>query len=169
MMTMAAVVVPAVQAQDANPVVASAKEIYARQSIYMVKAAEEMPADKYGYRPTPEQWTFGKVVAHVVQANNGVCGMLSGTKAPAGAPVTETSSKEALVAALKASFDFCGPAMDNLKDAQLGEPVTFFGGVKKPKARALVEIVADLEDHYSQMASYLRLNGMLPPSAAPRK
>ncbi len=166
---LAAVAVPAVQAQDANPVVTSAKEVYSRQSVYMVKAAEEMPADKYGYRPTAEQWTFGKVVAHVVQANNGVCAMLSGTKPPASAPVTDTSSKEALVTALKASFDFCGPAMDGLKDAQLGDTITFFGGAKKPKARALVEIVADLEDHYSQMASYLRLNGMVPPSAAPKK
>jgi uncharacterized damage-inducible protein DinB len=161
---------PAVYAQDAaNPVVTSAKEIYTRQSVFMVKAAEEMPADKYSYRPTPEQWTFGKVVAHVVQANNGVCGIMSGTKPPASAPVTETSPKEALLAALKASFDFCGPVMDNLKDAQLGDPITFFGGAKKPKARALIEIVADLEDHYSQMASYLRLNGMIPPSAQPKK
>jgi hypothetical protein len=161
---------PALHAQDtANPVVASAKEIYARQSAYMIAAAEKMPADKYGYRPTPEQWTYGKIVAHVAQANNGVCGMLSDSKAPAGAPVTETSPKDALLIALKASFDFCGKALDGLKDAQLGDTITYFGGAKKPRARALVELTDDLEDHYSQMASYLRLNGMLPPSAAPKK
>ena len=161
---------PALSAQDAaNPVVASAKEIYVRQSAYMIAAAEKMPADKYSYHPTPEQWTYGKIVAHVAQANNGVCGMLSDSKAPAGAPVTETSPKDALLIALKASFDFCGKALDGLKDTQLGDTITYFGGSKKPRARALVELTDDLEDHYSQMASYLRLNGMLPPSAAPKK
>jgi len=160
----------ALVAQDAaNPVVASGKEIYVRQSAYIVAAAEEMPAEKYGYHPTPEQWTYGKIIAHVTQANNGVCGMLSDSKAPAGAAFTETSPKAELVVALKASFDFCAKAMDGLKDSQLGDTITYFGGAKKPRARALVELTDDLEDHYSQMASYLRLNGMLPPSAKPKK
>jgi len=163
-------VTPALRAQTvANPVVTSSREIYDRQSALIATSAEMMPADKYGYHPLPEQWTFGKIVAHVAQANNGVCGMLSDSKAPAGAPVTETSPKADLVAALKASFDFCGKALDGLKDAQLGDTITYFGGAKKPRARALVELTDDLEDHYSQMASYLRLNGMLPPSAKPKK
>lgn len=54
-------------AQDvSNPVVTSAKEIFQRQSGYMVAAAEQMPADKYGYHPTPDQWTYGKIVSHVI-------------------------------------------------------------------------------------------------------
>jgi hypothetical protein len=140
-----------------------------RQSAYMVTAAEQMPEAKYSYHPTPDQWTYGKIVAHVTQANNGVCGMLSDSKAPAGAAFTETSSKEVLVTALKASFDFCGKAMDELKDSKLGDTITYFGGAKKPRARALIELTDDLEDHYSQMASYLRMNGMVPPSATPKK
>jgi hypothetical protein len=161
---------PVLQAQDAaNPVVSSAKEIYTRQSAYLVAAAEQMPADKFSYHPTPDQWTYGKIIAHVAQANNGVCAMLGDSKAPAGAPFTETSSKEALVTALKSSFDFCGKALDGLKDSQLGDTITYFGGAKKPRARALVELTDDLEDHYSQMASYLRLNGMTPPSVKPKK
>jgi hypothetical protein len=54
-------------------------------------------------------------------------------------------------------------------DAQLGDTITYFGGAKKPRARALVELTDDLEDHYSQLASYLRLKGMLPPSAQGKK
>ena len=33
------------------------------------------------------------------------------------------------------------------------------------RAGALVTIVVDWADHYSTAASYLRLNGLLPPSA----
>jgi hypothetical protein len=161
---------PALSAQQVpNPVVSSAKEIYVRQSAYIAAAVDKMPADKFGYHPTPEQWTFGKIVSHVAQANDHVCAMLTTAPAPDGSAVTETSPKEALVTALKASFDYCGKALDTLQDSQLGDTITYFGGVKKPRARALVELTDDLEDHYSQLASYLRLNGMLPPSAAPKK
>jgi uncharacterized damage-inducible protein DinB len=152
-------------AQTANPVVSSAREMFNRQSGFMMAAAAEMPADKYGFRPTADQWTFGKVVAHVVEGNNFVCGMMAGTPAPAGAKVTEASSKEQLSGALKASFAYCATTLDGLKDSQMGDPIKFFGGAPKPKARALLEIVGDLEDHYAQMAMYLRLNGMVPPSA----
>lgn len=160
----------ALQAQQvANPVVTSAKEIYVRQSGFIVAAVDQMPATKFAYKPTPEQWTFGKIVAHVTQANDHVCAMLYDKPAPDSATLTETSPKETLTAALKASFDYCGKALDTLQDSQLGDTITYFGGVKKPRARALVELTDDLEDHYSQLSSYLRLNGMLPPSAAPKK
>jgi hypothetical protein len=153
-------------AQDAsNPVVASAKEIFQRQSAYLVAAAEQMPADKYGYHPTPDQWTYGKIVSHVIQANFGACGMLSGDGPGKGPTVTDKTPKDQLIPVLKQSFDTCQKALDGLKDSNLGGTITYFGGAKKPRARALVELTDDLEDHYSQLASYLRLNGMIPPSA----
>jgi uncharacterized damage-inducible protein DinB len=159
---------PAPVVDTKNPIVWSANDVYARQAKYIVAAAEEMPADKYSYKPTPEQMTFGKTIAHVVQSNFGICSMLSGT--PATAPkVTETDPKDALIVALKASFESCDKAMAGLQDAQLSETITFFRGAKVPRARALIEITGDLEDHYSQMAAYLRLNGLIPPSAAPKK
>lgn len=148
----------------ANPVVWSAKTLYQRDAKNMVAAAEEMPADKYSYRPTADQWTFGKLVSHVAQSNGGLCGALSGTAAPASLQVSETASKADLVTALRASFDFCGTALDGLTDAKLGETVTVFHRTM-PRAMTLVLLPADLADHYSQMAAYLRLNGMLPPSA----
>jgi len=152
-----------------NPVVASAKEIYVRQAAYIVAAAEEMPADKYMFKPTPEQMTFAKIISHVAQSNGGLCGMLSDTPAPATVKVAETATKEELVAGVKASFAFCDTAMAGLTDAKMGDTIAFFGGAKKPRARALIEITGDLEDHYSQLAGYLRLNGLLPPSAKPKK
>jgi hypothetical protein len=37
------------------------------------------------------------------------------------------------------------------------------------RGAALVTILVDWADHYSTAASYLRLNGVLPPSATPKK
>ncbi len=82
--------------------------------------------------------------------------------------MSETDPKEALTAALKASFDFCDQAVAKLQDASLGDTITFFRGAKKLRSRAVVELVDDLNDHYSQLAIYLRLNGMVPPSAKPQ-
>lgn len=152
----------------ANPVVWSAKMLYSRNSKNMIAAAEEMPEDKYSYHPTAAQSTFAKVVSHVAQSNGGLCSGLSGTQAPASLHVSDTASKAELVAALKASFDFCSSALDGLNDAKLKDPVTLFHR-QMPRAAALLILTADLPDHYSQMATYLRLNGMLPPSAQPRK
>ena len=78
-------------------------------------------------------------------------------------------SKGKMVPAVKASLDFCSQALANLQDSKLGDTVKFFGGLQVPRARALIELTDDLEDHYSQLASYLRMNGMVPPSVKPAK
>jgi len=156
------------QGPSANPIVASAQEIYERQSKYIVGASDEMPADKYNYHPTPEQWTFAKIVSHIAQSDFNLCSIISGIPAPENWKVTETDPKEKLIPALNASFDFCSQALAKLQDSKLGDTVKFFGGRQVPRARALFELTDDLEDHYSQLASYLRLNGIQPPSAKPR-
>ena len=157
------------QAPAADPVVSSAHRVYARTSKNILAAADQMPADKYGYKPTAGQWTFGKIVSHIAQSNGGICSAISGNPAPDTVKVPETATKDELVAGLKASFAFCDAAFANLHDAQLGDEITFFRGTKAPRAAALMELTADLPDHYSQMAMYLRLNDQLPPSAAPKK
>ena len=156
------------QSSPANPVVASAQEIFERQSMYIASAADEMPGDKYSYHPTPEQWTFGKIISHVAQSDFAVCAILSDTPAPKSWKITDTDPKEKLIPAVKASFDFCSQVLAAMQDSKLGDTVIFFGGREVPRARALLELTDDLEDHYSQLASYLRLNGMLPPSAKPK-
>jgi hypothetical protein len=56
-----------------NPVTSVVKEILPRQQKNLVAAADEMPADKFGFRPTPEQMTFGNLVLHIIQSNSYLC------------------------------------------------------------------------------------------------
>jgi uncharacterized damage-inducible protein DinB len=168
MIAMAATLTTTAQA-TANPVVSTAREIFARQSKFIVAAAEQMPADKYSYHPTPDQWSFGKITSHIALSGNAICAMLSDTPAPQGPKVSDTDSKDTIVAAVKESFAFCDKSLANLTDAQMGDTITYFRGTRTPRARALFELTDDLEDHYSQLASYLRLSGMTPPSAQPKK
>ncbi len=129
-----------------------------------IAAAEEMPADKYGYKPTDAQVPFGHWVSHATGANYLFCSKLTGATAPE-AGVKETDPKDKLVEALKKSFDYCSAQLPKLQDSQAGEEVTVFGSRKMTKGAVVLELSADWADHYSQMSSYLRLNGMLPPTA----
>jgi len=156
-------------APEANPVSNALRGIVARESRVVVAGAEEMPADKYSYHPTPGQMTFGKLVAHMATSNFGLCATISGVPAPKLDDLQETDPKDKLVGALKASFDFCTTSLANLDDSKLGEPLPFFGGRTAPRATLMFVLASDFSDHYSTEASYLRLNGLLPPSAQPRK
>lgn len=160
----------AVLAQDKNPVTSVAKQILPRQQKNLVAAAEEMPADKFGYKPTEQQITFGHLVLHVIESNNYLCSHIGGVpevKPPA--PLKESDGKDKLVAALQASFDFCNTALGKVDDSKLGDEVELFGGRKGSRAFALIALTNDWADHYSSAAMYLRLNGLLPPTAQPKK
>jgi uncharacterized damage-inducible protein DinB len=153
-------------ARAQNPVTNGFRGIEQRQAKNIVDAAEEMPADKYGFKPTPAQMSFGDVVVHLIrEGNDYLCSAASGQKAPERAKFAGTDPKDKLVAGLKDSFQFCQSAFAQLQDAQLGDSTDFFGGRKVTRAVAGLITVADWADHYSQMAIYLRLNGLVPPTA----
>lgn len=151
-----------------NPVTSAVLQTVRGHARIMVAAAQEMPADKYGYAPTPQQMTFGHLVLHVAESNDFTCARIGGGVAPSTKGLTEKSPKAQLVAAVQKSFDFCEQALAKVNDSQLSEPVTFFGGRKMSKAAVMIALSNDLYDHYSQQAMYLRLNGHLPPTARPR-
>ena len=73
------------------------------------------------------------------------------------------------MAALKASFDYCTQALAKMDDSNLGEQVPFFGGRKVSRATAMIVLTDAFADHYGMAAIYLRLNGLVPPTAQPKK
>jgi uncharacterized damage-inducible protein DinB len=141
------------------------KEILPHQEKNLVAAVEEMPADKFGYKPTPQQMSFAHLLLHMTESNNYLCAKAGDLPEPKAQELKETDGKDKLVAALKASFDFCNTVMPKLTDAKLGDTIEFWGGRKAPRAFALIALTNDWADHYSAAAMYLRLNGLLPPTA----
>lgn len=156
-------------AQEKDPVTSVVKEILPRQEKNLVGAVEEMPAGKFSYRPTPQQMTFGHLAMHIAESNDFLCSTISAMPAPKSEALKETDGKEKLVAALKDSFEFCNTALAKVDDSKLGDPVELWGGRKGNVAFALIALTNDWADHYSAAAMYLRLNGMLPPSAKAKK
>jgi hypothetical protein len=154
--------------QVANPVSGFVKAGVVRYGKNMVAAAESMPAEKYSFKPSPEMNSFGHLVMHIAQSNNTFCAKISGQTAPE-VKMAETDPKDKLVAAIKDSFAFCTTALANVDDSKLGEQFVLFGNRPISRGGALVALGGSWTDHYATQAIYLRLNGILPPTAQPEK
>jgi hypothetical protein len=164
-MTLALSALPRVVAAQEAPVAQAFRDNAKRAEKDLTEAATEMPADKYSYKPTPAQMSFGDIVAHLAEGNDYLCGVISGVKAPARSKIAGTDSKDVLVARLKETFEFCDQALAKVDDSKLGEQLPFFGGKTRSRANVMFVTVGDWADHYSQSAIYMRLNGLLPPTA----
>ncbi|HUQ99624.1 MAG TPA: hypothetical protein VM166_09240, partial [Gemmatimonadaceae bacterium] len=102
-------------------------------------------------------------------------GAMKGTRAAEDTATADsvkaTWPKAKLLTRVKDSFAYCDQAIAQLDDAKLGESVTItFGGNSRTVTRAGMALghAIDLADHYSQLANYMRLNNMIPPTALPR-
>jgi hypothetical protein len=151
-----------------DPVTASLRLLLPRSRNNILGAISAMPADKFSYKPTPEQITFVHLVVHIIGSNNNGCAKAADVSAPMAAEVKETDSKEKLLAAATASFDFCADSLAKMDDSKLGDTIDLYGR-QLPRAMAALGLASGWADHYAAAAMYLRLNGILPPSAQPKK
>ena len=144
----------------------------------LAQAFDSIPEAKFGYKPTPAQLTIGYIAQHLANDNYFFCNNFGDMKATRPEKDTATADslkakwpKDTLVAKLKESFSFCERAFGQLDDAKLADQVTMtFGGNSRqvPRAQMVLIHITDMADHYSQIANYMRLNNMIPPTALPR-
>jgi uncharacterized damage-inducible protein DinB len=168
---------PAMPPAD-NSTVMSFKFFAAHYGGWLVAAFDSIPERDYGYRPTRAQRSVGNIVQHLDNVNYGLCERL-GTPRPAWTVTKElpdtanaTWPKDTLVARLRTSLAFCDAVLSRLNDAQLEHEVAYGpagAGLTAMPSRVLVGFVTDLAEHYSQIASYMRQLGLVPPSALPPK
>ncbi len=136
-------------AQSKNPVSTALRDILPGRQKNTVAAVEAMPAERFSYKPSADQMTFGRLVVHMAETNNLLCG----------------KAADKLIVALKASFDFCSDALANMDDSKLAETTEGFGGKQVTRAWLSLILGGTWADHYAEAAMYLRLNGVLPPTA----
>ena len=160
---LALVTTPALRAQS-DPVSNAVRNTAHESGKNLLAAARTMPAEKFGYKPTPAQMTFGELILHIRGDNRITCEAIGGVGADAEGTLKSTDKKDDLVAALQRSLAFCDAALARVSDAQLGDLVPY-DGHSAQRAAAMIGLVTDWANHYSQQAIYLRLNGVLPPTA----
>jgi hypothetical protein len=146
-------------------IAAETKQVYNAVKTNLLAAADAMPEANYSFSPVPEEMTFGQWVAHVADAQTGICSTLNGATRRGDAAAK--TSKADLVAALKASFDECDKAYNALTDANATELVPYGRGQNSRAGRLGYNSAHD-QECYGSMAVYMRIKGIVPPSTAAR-
>jgi len=156
-------------ADVASPSMASVvRSMHATIRRNLVEAAEIMAALDYAFRPTQDVRTFGALVGHVISANYFFCSQAREEGSPSSVNYEETTDKAALVAALRASLDYCDGAYEETTDDNFTRLVTVAGPGDRRTTRGAVLFfnTTHNNEHYGNIVVYLRLRGHVPPSTA---
>jgi len=135
-----------------------------------VSLAEAMPESDYGWRPGEGVRSVSEVYMHVAAANIGLVARVMGTDPPAGVEAwygedaESITDKATVVAALAASFDYIGDALEATSDDDWGQGVELFGATSVRGAMTFT--LAHCHEHLGQSIAYARVNGVVPPWSA---
>ncbi len=130
---------------------------------YLMAAAEQMPEDLYGFRPTEEVRSFGQIIGHVANVQYFFCGSAAGGQAQPPEDFEERTTKAGLVEALEMGFQACEEAYA-MDDEMAMSQVEFFGTTGS-RLWVLNFNNAHNWEHYGNLVVYFRANGMVPPSS----
>jgi len=131
---------------------------------YLMTAAERTPEELYGYRPTEEVRSLGELYGHVANAQYAFCSAVLEEDAEPFMNLEE-GTKEQIVSGLRDGFEFCDRAYSDLGPQELHEEVTLFGSLAGPRIWVLVFNATHNWEHYGNVVTYLRMNGLVPPSS----
>jgi uncharacterized damage-inducible protein DinB len=151
-------------AQDASTAVGTARSLWEPLIGYFTTAAEELPESTYAFKPTPEVRSMGQLIGHVAGAQDLICGAALGDAPRAEDAIEKTKKTKAeLVKALKESTQYCARAYSQTDKAAQGKTKLF--GQERTRLFALGVNATHDAEHYGNMVTYLRLNGIVPPSS----
>ncbi len=133
-------------------------------SSYYLEAANLMPEEHFGFKPTKEVFSYAEQLLHIAGGNYYFASLVKGEKSPKPQDVfkAEGKSKKVIVALLKESFEFMLKAIAGFNDEKLQTKVDF--AKKKMAVYQVLTFAAEHAIHHrGQMIVYLRLKGQIPP------
>lgn len=161
----AAVLCPAASGAQEGPVVSSLKGLHDTTQGYLQATAEMVSEDLYDFRPTEEVRTLGQILAHVANAQFLFCSGAAGEESPNTENFEETrTTKAEIMAALEEGFAYCEGVYADMSDEDGAEMRTFFGQQMAASA-VLAFNSAHNYEHYGNLVTYMRINGITPPSS----
>jgi len=157
---------PAIALSQENPLSTFNKNAYGAVKNILLRSAEKMSEENYGFKPTDTVRSYGQIVGHLADAQYMFCSIELGEKNPDLKIEQTKTSKADLVAALKGAFAYCDKAYDSMTDASASQMVKLFGN-DMPKLGVLTaNNMHDLE-HYGNLVTYMRLKNVVPPTSEP--
>ncbi len=155
---------PAFTLPKENAVPAWHKYMYTRLQTILLRSAEKMPEENFGFKPTDAVRSYGQILGHIADAQYTFCSIALGEKNPAPKIEQSKTSKADLTAALKDAFAYCDKAYGGMTDASGAQPVKMFGN-DTPRVGVLIVNTAHTMEHYGNLVTYMRLKNVAPPTS----
>ena len=133
---------------------------------YVTRAAADVPDSLYAWKPGATVRTFGQLIGHVAGAQYMICAAALGDPPRGEDEIEKTKTTKAeLVAALRASTEYCDRAYAQT-DAAAQQRTQLFGQERSRLAALGINATHNAE-HYGNLVTYMRMNGLVPPSSRP--
>ena len=136
----------------------------------LIAIAEDLPEDKYDYKPNPDSRTFVAQLLHVSASMYFFTDEAVGKKARYGDDPKrdELKTKEQIVAFVKKSVQDGADVIKAKGDAGLAGTVVL-GGQTNRLSDLAYGLIEHSGEHYGQLVVYYRINGLVPPESRPKK
>ncbi len=132
----------------------------------MIAIAEAVPEDKLNYSPTPEVRSFSGIILHVAGENLSWMEGVAGVAEPGEFDRFEhLKSRPEILKALTDYFDYGSEVLGRMTDQEAMEDVPFRRGRMTPRWSIVMQAIGHSKEHYGNLVTYLRLNGLVPPSS----
>jgi uncharacterized damage-inducible protein DinB len=154
------------EAGAADPLSAHNRRMYGGLKQMLLRSAELVPEEQYAFKPVESVRSFGQIVGHVADAQYMFCASVLGETAPRPQIEKTKTSKADLVSALRDAIAYCDRAYDPMTDAAGTEMVKAMGG-EMPKLGVLTVNNLHSVEHYGNLVTYMRMNGLVPPTSDP--
>jgi uncharacterized damage-inducible protein DinB len=134
----------------------------------LAEAAQNMPADEYAFKATPQVRSFAELLGHVVNANFFFCSQAKGEPPPSKENFEKAPDKAALIKGITDALKYCDDVYNGTTDANFDTLITMAGPAKKQASRGSVLVfnTTHNNEHYGNLIVYMRLKGLVPPSTA---
>jgi uncharacterized damage-inducible protein DinB len=144
------------------------KSMHATIRRNIAEAAENMPAEEYAFKPTPQVRSFREILGHIANANFLFCSQANGGASPSTTNLERLTGKAAMLKAVLESLTYCDAVYEATTDSNFNQPATVAGLGNKPtptiRGAVLMFNTTHNNEHYGNMVVYMRLKGHVPPS-----
>jgi uncharacterized damage-inducible protein DinB len=131
----------------------------------IMASAQMLDEDMYAFRPVDEVRSMGEIFAHIAGAQYSFCSAASGESSPNSENFEDTrTTKARILDALEGGFAYCDEVFSHTVDADGANSVSFFTGPNTVFG-VLAFNSAHNYEHYGNLVTYMRLNGITPPSS----
>lgn len=130
---------------------------------WILRSAERMPEENYGFKPTNDVRSYGQILGHIADFQYVFCSSVLGEKNPNPQIEKTKTAKAEIIAELKTAFSYCDKAYNEMTDP-IGSQLTNHNGMQMPKLFILSTNIAHNAEHYGNLITYLRLKNIVPPS-----